>query len=127
MKKLLFCVFLFLVILAVFLTACGARQIAAPSAEAPAEESFAPDKPPVEETPEPTPTPVVDLTFPDGSVHPSDAASLQLLTLTHDDVAKTIPLLKQMTGLVYLDLGGDTIDVPSEDGSSVEQHVVNSG
>ena len=122
MKKLLFCIFLFLVILAVFLSACGIRQAATP-AESPAEELSAQEESPTEETPvpTPTPTPVVDLTFPDGSIHPSDAASLQLLTLTHDDIANTLPQLKQMTGLVYLDLGSETADVPSADGVSAEQ------
>ncbi len=121
MKKHLFCLILFVVILAVSLAASSTRQTSA-SVERPAREVARQIGASVEETPVPTPTPipVIDLSFPDGSIHSSDSASLRLITLTHDDVAKTIPLLKQMTGLVYLDLGGETVVALSEDGSSVE-------
>ena len=56
---------------------------------------------------EPTPTPITELTFPDGSVHMADETSLDLSGLAHADVAKTAELLKQMPNLETLELGSD--------------------
>ena len=54
-----------------------------------------------------TPSPVEELTFPDGSVHPADETSLSLPDLSHGDVAAVAELLKKMPYLESVDLGSD--------------------
>ena len=49
--------------------------------------------------------PLSELTFPDGSVHPVDEASLSLPDVTSKDIPTLLGCLKQMPGLIYIDLG----------------------
>ena len=79
---------------------------AAETAES-AEQTEAPEAAEPEEMPEPTPTPVPELRFPDGSVHKVDATRLSLTKLKHKDVEEAAELLRQMPDLVRIDLGTD--------------------
>ncbi len=100
MKKFVLCV---LLLSSALLCGCGFSKSTADPAGADSNASAADTEP----TPEPTPTPVQEFTFPDGSVHPVEETNLDLSTLTHADVAKTVDLLKQMPKLETLDLGSD--------------------
>ena len=62
--------------------------------------------------------PSEDLLFPGGTVCSADAATLRLIALAHKDVDAVIPLLQQMPGLIYLDLGSDTL--PPSGGSEMD-------
>ena len=66
------------------------------------------------ETPEPTPTPVTELTFPDGSVHKVQERRVDLSALAHEDVEAAAEALKQMPKLRYVDLGEEG-PVPEEE------------
>ncbi len=56
--------------------------------------------------------------FPDGSEHAVDTAVLSLRDLSSANVPETLVCLKQMPGLIYVDLGNDT--VPASDSESEE-------
>ncbi len=100
MKKLVLCV---LLLSAALLCGCGFSQNTADPAGADSS-APAPDAEPISE---PEPTPITELTFPDGSIHTVEETSLDLSALAHADVAKTAELLKQMPNLETLDLGSD--------------------
>ncbi len=100
MKKLLL-----LVLLGVILLLCGcgmpANRVEAASASTP---EATPTPAP---TPTPTPTPVPVFHFPDGSSHAADERTLDLSTLSHEDVAAVTDCLRQMPDLREIDLGSD--------------------
>ena len=76
----------------ILLCGCGfARNTEDPAA---GEAAVQEDDAAAEAAPEPTPSPVPELAFPDGAVHAADETSLDLSSLTHADVAKTAELLK---------------------------------
>ena len=56
---------------------------------------------------EPTPIPVPEYTFPDGSVHRADETVLDLSSLTHRDVETVAALLREMPDLQEIELGTD--------------------
>ena len=56
---------------------------------------------------EPTPIPVPEYTFPDGSVHRADETALDLSSLTHRDVETVAALLQEMPDLQEIELGTD--------------------
>ncbi|MBR4392641.1 MAG: hypothetical protein IKT07_01300 [Oscillospiraceae bacterium] len=51
--------------------------------------------------------------FPDGSEHAVDDAVLNLRTVSSADIPELLSCLKQMPGLIYVDLGGDTVSDPA--------------
>lgn len=97
--------------LALFLTGCGRQR----GGEAPSEQNAAGEPEALSgkeegkpgEVPAPTPTPVPELTFPDGSVHMADEKTLDLSSLSHADVGGAAALLRQMPNLKSIDMGSD--------------------
>ena len=51
--------------------------------------------------------------FPDGSEHAVDDAVLNLRTVSSADIPKVVDCLKQMPGLIYVDLGSDIVSDPA--------------
>ena len=51
--------------------------------------------------------------FPDGSEHAVDDAVLNLRTVSSADIPELLSCLKQMPGLIYVDLGSDTVSDPA--------------
>ena len=99
-----------LLILALFLGACGAEampQIAEAAAKT---------------TPVPvvTAAPLQEITFPDGSVHKTLERRVDLSALHHEDVSATIEALKQMPKLRYVNLGTEDAAEAKIDQDSAE-------
>ena len=86
------------------LTGCGGLIRTDPSEKEalPAEAESAPD---VTEASVPTPTPVPEIRFPDGTVHRATERRLDLSALCHEDVDEAADALRRMTGLRYVSLG----------------------
>ena len=104
-RKHLTALFAALLMLAVILCfcSCGGQSNSQNSAAADNEEP----KEEAETAAEPTPTPITELVFPDGSTHRVEETELDLSELRHAEVVETASLLRQMPALSKIDLGSD--------------------